>query len=72
MGGWNPLVTLATVGGHHAQARPGEVETKGALLRGSDFGEDLLPGRDGRIRIVVEVDEPVRVFEHQHMVVGEV
>jgi len=72
MGGGNPLVALAAVRDHHADTRPGEVEAVGALLRGGDFAKDLLAGGDGGLGVVVEVDEPVRVFEHQYVIVGEV
>ena len=72
MGCRNPLVALAAIRGHDAQAGPREVEAVGAFLGDRDLGEDLLAGRDGHVWIMVEVDEPVRVFEHQHVIVGKV
>ena len=66
------MVALATVGYHDAQTGPWEVEAVGTLFCGSDFCEDFFARRDCNLRVVVEIDEPVRILEHQHMVVGEV
>jgi hypothetical protein len=58
----DPLVALAAVGDHHAEAGPGEVEAVDALAGRGDFGEDFFSRRDCELRVVVEVDEPAGVL----------
>ena len=48
------------------------MESVDSLAGGGDFGEDFLSRCDGDIRVVIEVDKPFGVFEHQHVVVCEV
>ncbi len=65
----NPLIALAAIGDDHAEAGPGEMEAVDALAGDGNFGEDFFSRRDGDFRVVVEVDEPVGILKHQHVVV---
>ena len=71
-GRWNPLVALAAIWGDDPKAGPGEVESEGAFVGERELGKDLFAGGDGGRWVVVEVDEPIRVFEHQYVMVGKV
>lgn len=64
-----PLKSLAAIGDDHAEAGPGEMEAVDALAGCGDLGEDFFPCGDGDFGVVVEVDEPVRILKHQHVVV---
>ena len=67
-----PLISLAAIGYDHAEAGPGEMEAVDSLAGAGDLGEDFFAGGDGDLRVVIEVDEPFGVFEHEHVVVCEV
>lgn len=48
------------------------MKAEGTFLRCGDFSKDFFTRRDSNHWVMVEIDKPVRILKHQHVVVCKV